>query len=33
MWLFPALRKVDRLSDVKAGEDYRTANGMYAPDE
>jgi MFS family permease len=25
MWLFPALRKVDRLSDVKAGEDYRTA--------
>jgi hypothetical protein len=25
MWLFPALRKVDRLSDVKAGEDYRAA--------
>jgi MFS family permease len=23
MWLFPALRKVDRLSDVKAGEDHR----------
>ncbi|MDQ7246072.1 MFS transporter [Dongia sedimenti] len=25
MWLFPALRKVDRLSDVKAGEEYRSA--------
>jgi len=25
MWLFPALRKVDRLSDVKAGEESSPA--------